>query len=159
GFVIGAPNASTRNAFLFRDPDTEPPPTGTVSAYVEIFGGTDPLNDIAKIVSNGSTTYFLAYDGRVYHCGSNAHGELTLSATTVDSADHPSPVSMFSHALDVAIGDDCYMILEKHGDIYIGGLNAHGSVGDGTTTGPRSARAIIQNAGSGVFCGGNSAFI
>lgn len=96
----------------------------------------------AKASSNGKTTLLLTYDGDVYGCGDNSTGMAMANGST-DSSTHATPV-FFSgtnlggiggqQVIDIGIGEDCAMALDRWGQVFMWGPNAHGSLGRGNTT-------------------------
>jgi hypothetical protein len=102
----------------------------------------------AKIASNGKTTLILTAAGQVYGCGDNSQGMALATVGVTDSSTHPSPVliNTFGGAtvtggntiVDISIGDDCAIALNRFGDAMMWGANVHGSFGRGNTTPSRN---------------------
>lgn len=93
--------------------------------------------------SGSANTYIVADNGDVYGAGNNQYGQLGVNSTTSNPVAVPQRMQLPSdvRARSVQSGLGTTVILTTDGKIYTVGNNAHGQLGDGTTTNRSLPRA------------------
>lgn len=118
-------------------------------------GRTSPvlidLTGVAQVVAAGYTSYFLLSDGTVRACGVGGNGQIGDGVSRANSAHVKTPVAVsgISTATQISAvaGDQVGLALLADGSVKAWGANAHGAVGNGTTTdalAPVSVQGISQ---------------
>ncbi|MDF1654215.1 MAG: hypothetical protein P1U34_03800 [Coxiellaceae bacterium] len=103
---------------------------------------------ISKIASGYEHNCVLLDTGSVKCFGHNNHGQLG-NGTTTDSTAPISPIQLGNDIIDISSGRHNTCALSKSGIVKCWGENAHGQLGDGTTT-ERHIPTTVTGLGSDV---------
>ena len=109
------------------------------------------LREAVKVAAGGAHSVVATEDGRVLTWGCGNCGQLGDGATKGSWPGlrlHAGVVLGLAgvHVVEVAAGAFHTLALGANGDIYAWGFNAHGQIGDGTTTSCSSPRRILAGA-------------
>lgn len=98
---------------------------------------------VKKIVVGGTdtycTTFYLLEDGKIYSCGTNAHGQCGTDNTTVSHTPVDITDKFNSKVVDVSTGSyttngGSTIFLTEKNELFVVGYNAQGQLGQGNTT-------------------------
>lgn len=91
------------------------------------------MSNVQEIETGTQSSFFLKNDGSVWAAGQNTYGQLGDGTTTNRS----TPVQIFASGSGIqtmSSGADHTLFLKTDGTVLATGRNAHGELGDGTTT-------------------------
>ena len=123
--------------------------TSDVNTITKVERGKDKdenpivLPAIDKVISNGSSTYYLDKEGGLYVSGENMRGQLGLGTTSrtvatiikVESGEDADGNAIVLPAIDKVISNaSSTYYLDKEGGLYVSGYNNSGQLGVGTKT-------------------------
>ncbi|HEU0085857.1 MAG TPA: immunoglobulin-like domain-containing protein [Candidatus Paceibacterota bacterium] len=106
---------------------------GSVELSVDLSSSTT-----AMIASNSNTVHYLKADGTVWSWGYNGYGQIGDGTTTGRSLPvqvlGPGGTGVLSGIIEIAAGENSAYALKSDGTVWAWGYNAHGNLGDNSTT-------------------------
>ena len=90
--------------------------------------------DIVNVQGGTDFTVGLTSAGQVWTWGGNDYGQLGDGSNTLRLTPHRMQLPSRVRAASVSVGADHVLVLSRSGSVFGWGRNAHGQLGDGTTT-------------------------